>query len=73
MPEERVSARVTVTFYDDNWTRPEVGWDGFSKTPSTPTLFRHAARALEQAASMMERAPVVDVLRMEPREDGSPD
>ena len=73
MPEEDESARVTITFYDDNWTTPEVGWDTFSDTPPTPVLLRHAARALDELATFTEGAPVVDELALEPDEGGSTD
>jgi hypothetical protein len=73
MPEADESARVTITFYDDNWTTPDVGWDAFSNTPPTPVLLRHAARALDEMATFVEGAPVVAELALEPDEGGSTD
>jgi hypothetical protein len=71
MPEENASARVKISFYDDNWTGPDVGWNVFSNAPPTPVLLRHAARALDELATFMEGAPVVDELPLESDEGSS--
>jgi hypothetical protein len=71
MPQERESARVTIVFFYDRWTSPQVGWDAFStSTPATPVLLRHSARELDEAASKLEAADIVEI-PLESRDDDS--